>query len=119
MKSPNIKNEKENPNNIFYDNIDIKFNSYLNYFVNHYNMKTLSKENIELVLKTIIENSEDLSNYKKNSFNRIKIVIAKDNIQYNRTFILDLDKLEIIEDIKYKIEPQNDMKDPIDVNICK
>ena len=118
--SPNVKTGKIKENNILYDNIDIKFNIYLNYFVNHYNMKSLSKENIILILKTIIENSEDLSKYKNNSFDEIKIVIEKDNIQYNRTFKLDFSKEINIEELsKYEIKPQNDMKDPIDVNLCK
>ena len=118
--SPNVKTGKIKENNILYDNIDIKFNIYLNYFVNHYNMKSLSKENIILILKTIIENSEDLSKYKNNSFDEIKIVIEKDNIQYNRTFKLDFSKGINIEELsKYEIKPQNDMKDPIDVNLCK
>jgi hypothetical protein len=122
---PNFKNENINNNDynnnedIIYDNIDTKFNIYLNYFANHYNIKFLSKENIILILKTILENSDNLKYYQKNSFNRIKIVIARDNIQYNRIFSLSFNPIEIKELYLYKHKPQNLMRDNLDKFLCE
>ena len=38
---------------VFYDNFRIKFNSYINYFVNHFNMKSIPQS----IVKKNIENN--------------------------------------------------------------
>ena len=71
---------------IYFDNINRQLNIYLNYLNNKYNITNIPKEIIIHIITTIIGNSQNISHYIKNRFNRLSLVIERDNLIYRREF---------------------------------
>ena len=114
----NIKNYNPtiNEQNIgekeIYDSISTKLNAYINYCVNHYNMKSISQSILKEILKQIIKENEK---YKEKNLNTIKLVIVKDNITYEMNYEIQYNPLEIIR----KENETNPTNDNIDKILCK
>ncbi len=97
---------------MYYDNLTSKFNAYINYFSNHYNMKSIPQSIVKLILKTIIEDDGNKNKYKQNNLDTISIVISRDNLQYIHLYKMTLDNnLKIDEGYSYILN----LNDKIDI----
>ena len=105
-------NEQNIGDKVLYDSISTKFNAYINYFVNHYNMKSISQSIIKEIFKQIIKENEK---YKEKNLDSIKLVIVKDNIEYELNYEIQYNPLEIIRR-ENEINPKNEHIDKI---LCK
>ena len=99
--------DKKNDFEICYDNIDKQLNIILNHLNNHYNMKSISKEILQFILETII-NKNDLTKYEKNNFNRITLVIERDNLIYERNFTIVYSPLKVEEEPSFDFKQKNE-----------
>ena len=105
-------NEQNIGDKVLYDSISTKFNAYINYFVNHYNMKSISQSIIKEIFKQIIKENEK---YKEKNLDSIKLVIVKDNIEYELNYEIQYNPLEIIRR-ENELNPKNE---DIDKILCK
>ena len=102
-------------NYIYYDNLSSKFNAYINYFINHYNMKSIPQSIIKLILKTIIEDDGNKNEYQKKNLDTIALVISRDNLQYIHLYKMIFgNNLKIEEGYSYIIN-LNDKVDMQDI----
>ena len=101
-------------------NIDKDLNIILNHLNNRYNMKSPSKEILQFILETII-NEKGLTNHEnKNYFNTITLVIERDNLIYKRNFTIENSPLKVEEesDTLFDVKPKNE-GEIIDRELCK
>ena len=110
-------NEKNLNDKIIYDNIIIELNAYINYFANHYNMKSIPQSIVKEMLKLILKGSDKFKKYKQNNLNSIKLVISKDNIEYELNYEINYKGIDIIEKMK-EINPKNE-DEKMDKILCK
>ena len=96
---------------IVFDNIDKQLNNYLNYITNNYNITNIPQVVLIYILKTILENSEHIAQYKKNKMNRITLVIEQDNIMSKREFSISYSSSGIssINELNIENITQNDV----------
>ena len=99
--------------NIYYDNLSSKFNAYVNYFVNHYNLKSIPQSIVKLILKTIIEDDGNKNNYKQRNLDTIALVISRDNLQYIHLYKMNFDNFKIEEGYSYilNLNDKNNIED--------
>ena len=107
---PKLDNKK--PFEIFFDNIDKQLNLYFNHLNNHYNLESIPKDIIILILYQILNNDKNnLIKYKKHEFNTITLVIEKDNIIFKKNYIIEYEPepLKIVEenDSLFNFQPKN------------
>ena len=93
---------------IYFDDINKDLNIFLNYLNNHYNMNCLPKDILIFVLTNIL-NNKGVDNYIKNKFDKITLVIEKDNLMYKRNFTIDYLQNKIVEDKDqiFEVSPNN------------
>ena len=82
---------------LFFDDINKELNIFVSHLNNHYNMNCLPKDILIFVLTNIL-NNKSLDKYIKKQFDRITLVIEKDNLMYKRNFTIDYSLKKIIED---------------------
>ena len=103
---------------ILYDNLDTQFNAYINYFVNHFNMKSIPQSIVKKILSTIIKDGGNLYKYKEKNLDTIALVISRDNIQYIHYYkIVSYDQFRIEEGDTYIIN-LNDKDNIQDIVLC-
>jgi hypothetical protein len=103
---PKLDNKKQFE--IYFDDINKELNIFLNHLNNHYNMNCLPKDILIFVLTNIL-NNKGVDNYIKNKFDKITLVIEKDNLMYKRNFTIDYLQNKIVEDKDqiFEISPNN------------
>jgi len=88
---------------IYFDDINKELNIFLNHLNNHYNINCLSKDLLIYVLTKII-NIKNITRYMQNNFDKITLVIEKDNLMYKRNYTIDYSPLRIVEDYDQNFE---------------
>ena len=113
---PKLDNKKQFE--IYFDDINKELNIFLNHLNNHYNMNCLSKDLLVYVLTKII-NSKDLTRLIQNNFDKITLVIEKDNLMYKRNFTINYSPLKIVEDYNqnFDVLPKN-QEDVPNIVLC-
>ena len=113
---PKLNNKKQFE--IYFDDINKELNIFLNHLNNHYNMNCLSKDLLVYVLTKII-NSKDLTRLIQNNFDKITLVIEKDNLMYKRNFTINYSPLKIVEDYNqnFDVLPKN-QEDVPNIVLC-
>ena len=93
---------------IFFDDINKEVNIYLNHLNNHYNINLISREILIFILTKILNNL-DLSKYIQHKFDKITMVIEKDNMIIKRNFNIEYSPLKIEEeyDPNFEVKPRN------------
>ena len=98
----------------FYDNLNTKFISYVNYFINHYNMKSIPQSIVKQILTTIIKESE-YDKYKQKQLDKISLVIIRDNLQYIHNYKVYYNDLRVEEGDSYiiNLNDKNEIRDKV------
>ena len=112
------KLDSKKPFEIYFDNINKQLNIFLNHLNNHYNINSLSKNILTFILTKILNNL-DLTKYIQHKFDKITLVIEKDNIVIKRNYTIEYSPLKIVEDYdpNFDVNPKN-QEDISDIEIC-
>ncbi len=88
-----------------YEDLTAEFNGFINSLINHYNVHSISMHTVEDILKIII------AKIKPQNFNRIKLVVARDNIQTEYNFNYANQKVEFKDTSGINPEKCNELID--------
>ena len=98
------KQNKTN-NTIYYVNLAKQLNVYINYLINHFNLKSINGPTMRAALADIITSDKKLFNeMQAQRCNELKIIMENDNMHWVREFTLHLN----VNPIKIEEKKQND-----------
>ena len=96
------RTQNKNEDNVYYIELTKQFNIYLNYIINHYNLKSINKQILIAILNSSITSDNNLlQEMKENNCDELKIIIENDNMNCYKTYKINLKVTPIkIEEIE-------------------